>query len=368
VCSSDLEGLAAASAPYDMAIVVPEAITAGAENAEDDLWLHEFADAVRFELTPRGASPSFEAEIFWGKESYGRILYEFSSNADLSASVKTTFLDWTAEAERRDEIRTICEDADLLTVYYDTGHTFSRGLFYETAFRDARFKDWEWVKLNEFDVEAEKPLDGKKLRIGHIGDPEDNSLFGFVAKHWPNHLTRKKPSGWLVCDDGSMESADFIHFDDTSKPPRLTLIHVKGSGSAAATRHLSVSDYEIVVGQAVKNLRYLDRGHIAEKLASNRDNQIGSAVWRNGKRQKDRSAILKILAGAGSNMRKSVVVFQPRARKSKVESIGKLIAKHEFNRNEVRRLQQLDALLLAARAECFGLGAEFSVVGEDDGA
>jgi hypothetical protein len=32
----------------------------------------------------------------------------------------------------------------------------------------------------------------------------------------------------------------------------------------------------------------------------------------------------------------------------------------------VRRLQQLDTLLLAARAECFGLGAEFHVIGEDD--
>nr|WP_281719419.1 hypothetical protein [Nitrosomonas nitrosa] len=178
----------------------------------------------------------------------------------------------------------------------------------------------------------------KKLRIGDIGDPADDSLFGFVAKHWPNHVTRKRPSGWLVCDDGSMESADFIYFDDSSKPPRLTLIHVKGSGSAGADRGLSVSDYEIVVGQAVKNLRYLDRGHIAEKLASNKDNQIGSAVWRNGKRQKDRSAILKVLAGAGSNMRKSVVVFQPRARKSEVEAIGELIAKGDLKGKEVRRL------------------------------
>jgi len=131
-------------------------------------------------------------------------------------------------------------------------------------------------------------------------------------------------------------------------------------------RGLSVSYYEIVVGQAVKNLRYLDRSHISEKLVSNKDKQIGSAVWRNGKRQKDRKEILKILSKAGANMSKTVCVFQPSARRSEVEAIGKRITDGDLKRSDVRRLQQLDALLLAARAECLGLGANFQVIGEDD--
>ena len=117
------------------------------------------------------------------------------------------------------------------------------------------------------------------------------------------------------------ELADFIHFSDQAPRPRLSLIHVKGSGSAAANRGISVSDYEIVVGQAVKNLRYLDRTNIADKLAAEKGRLISTAVWRDGVRQKDRKDAIAALRQAGSNLDKAVYVFQPRVRKSTRESI-----------------------------------------------
>jgi hypothetical protein len=89
-------------------------------------------------------------------------------------------------------------------------------------------------------------------------------------------------------------------------------------------------------------------------------------VWHNGRRQKNRNEILKILANVGSNMTKTVYVLQPSARKSAVDAIGMQIAKGHVDRPEARRLRQLDTLLLAARAECNGLGANFYVIGEDD--
>ena len=49
-----------------------------------------------------------------------------------------------------------------------------------------------------------------------------------------------------------------------------------------------------------------------------------------------------------------------------VEEIAAKMRAGDLDRPEVRRLQQLDTLLLAARAECFGLGAEFHVIGEND--
>jgi hypothetical protein len=163
-----------------------------------------------------------------------------------------------------------------------------------------------------------------------------------------------------------MESADFIHFDDQARPPRLCLIHVKGSGSAAANRGISVSDYEIVVGQAVKNLRYLDRTNIADKLGLEEGKQISTAVWRNGARQKNRRDFLRVLRQARSNLIKAVYVFQPRVRKSAIDEIAAHMQAGHLDRSDVRRLQQLDTLLLVACAECFGLGAEFHVIGEDD--
>jgi hypothetical protein len=219
--------------------------------------------------------------------------------------------------------------------------------------------------IDGYNVCAEKPLEGKKFIIKNIGNSDDDSLFGFVAKYWPSLTNRGRPTGWLVCDDGSMESADFIHFDDASIPPQLSLIHVKGSGKAGR-RGLSVSDYEVVVSQAIKNLRYLDRSHVSRKLDSNKAKQIGSAVWRDGKRLKNRTEVLSVLDRAGSNMSKTVCVFQPNARRSEIEAIRRRMAAGDLNRAEVRRLQQLDTLLLAARAECLGLGASFIVIGEDD--
>ena len=364
VLAQPTEALGEVNAPYDMAIT-GESVPSGIEGDPDDPWLHEFCDAARFEISSQTDSPSFEAEVFWGSESYGRIKYDFVAVHQASLKVTAKAFDWKNDRDYHEEIRKICENTELLKVYYDTGHTFSGGQFYTTTFRDARFDKWAWASLAGFDIGAEKPLDEKRLLIEDIGKENDSSLFGFVAKHW-NYPDNDKPVGWLVCDDGSMESADFIHFDDRETPPRLTLIHVKGSGSVSADRGVSVSDYEVVVSQAVKNLRHIDRVHISEKLAANQDAQIGSAVWRDGKRQDSRKEILKILAKAGSNMNKRVCILQPRVRRSEVIAIEKRIAKRDLDRPEVRRLQQLDALLLGARANCFELGAEFWVIGEND--
>ncbi|WP_261319183.1 hypothetical protein [Rhizobium leguminosarum] len=82
-------------------------------------------------------------------------------------------------------------------------------------------------------------------------------------------------------------SADFIHINDLVDPPELTLIHVKGSGSADVERGISVSDYEVVVGQAIKNLRHVDRGLLKEKLIANAVGVLQNAVWHNGQRQQN---------------------------------------------------------------------------------
>ncbi|RWP58169.1 hypothetical protein [Mesorhizobium sp.] len=350
--------------PYDMAVFFPEAAPIGDEDADDAGWLHDFRDAARFELHSIEGTSAVEATIFWGDDEYGRLRYEFSAAADtIETSVQVVA--WDSEKPHADDILRYCRNPDLLTIYYDTGHTFARGVFYETRFRDAPFKAWKWVRLNNIRVDAEKPLAGRKLLVPNIGGENDTSLFGFVARHWPNIENHGQPGGWLACDDGSMESADFIHFDNNGDGPNLTLIHVKGSGSSSANRGVSVTDYEVVVSQAVKNLRYLDRGNIGEKLTSTKNNQIGTAVWHNGVRQQNRDALIELLNQAGSSMKKTVVVLQPSVRRVDHEAT-RALAQQGATIDRVRRLQQLDALLLSARTECYGLGADFYVVGQDD--
>lgn len=357
-----LDMLPDARAPYDMAVFFPEAAPTGGEN-DDDPWLHEFSDAARFELEAIPGSSSFFATVFWGDVRYGKLRYEFAATELVELSVK--IVNWNRDEEHAEKILGYCRNTELLTVYYDTGHTFARSMFYETKFRDALFEGWKWADMNDIHVDREKPLDDRRLLIDDIGTPNDRSLFGFVARHWPNYADQGAPAGWLVCDDGSMELADFIHFDDSGERPALTLIHVKGSGSDANNRGLSVTDYEVVVGQAVKNLRYLDRGHIGEKLEANKNKAIGTAVWHNGERQPNRDAVIVALNAAGSNMSKTVVVLQPRVRKPDHGAIRQLITDGVVN-DRVRRLRQLDTLLLAARAECYGLGADFVVIGDEN--
>jgi hypothetical protein len=78
ILAQPVEGLSGAHMAYDLAIIDPETMFQGLEESDDDPWLHEFADAAHFEISPSPDSPSFEAEAFWGTESYGRIRYEFS--------------------------------------------------------------------------------------------------------------------------------------------------------------------------------------------------------------------------------------------------------------------------------------------------
>ncbi|MBB4303358.1 hypothetical protein GGD81_002401 [Rhodobium orientis] len=364
ILAQPVESVGDAKSPYDLAIIVPEVLYSDYQNDADDAWLHEFQDAARFEITSDGDIADFTASVSWGDIPYGRIAYRFADRPKGGVLLETEVLDWNDDELRSEEVQKICRKADFLTAYYDSSHTFARGSFYQTRFRDAQFTDWKWVDLGGFEVKAEKPLTGpnnRTLDVEGMGEASDTSLFGYTVKKWFELQGHDAPVGWLACDDGSMESADFIHYDPDKR--ELSLIHVKGSGSDSDNRGISVTDYEVVVGQAVKNIRYLDRTNIADKLREGAGNQIASAVWLDGERQPDREGMISAIEEVGSNYSKKVIVFQPRVLQSKLSAVRQSIADGADN-DIARRLKQLDALLLAARAECNGLGAEFSVVGD----
>ena len=127
-----------------------------------------------------------------------------------------------------------------------------------------------------------------------------------------------------------------------------------------------MSDNEVVVGQAIKNIRHIDRDLLRDKLTANADGVLKDAVWHNGTRQQNRDGFLAMLDGLGSSLEKTVVVFQPRVRRSVYHEIRARIDAGDLDRADVRRLQQLDALLLGARADCYSLGAHFVVISDGD--
>ena len=359
-------GLEGVEGVYGVALIVPEnlATDAQAEDGEQRV-LEQFQDAVQFkDIAPLDDGPNFTARVHWDEEFLGQLQYRFRNVGDtVRLSVNGTF---EGDAEDLRVLEGTCRDPDNLTIYFESGHTFARGRMFLTNFRDARFEDWRWVNMaaDRTEVHKEKPYVGRSLNVAGIGQQGDRSLFGLVARHWPNLEERGRQTGWLVCDDGPMESADFIHLDDTLAVAELTLIHVKGSGSNDSGRGISVSDYEVVVGQAVKNLRHVDRLLLKDKLEHNANGTLSNSVWHDGVRQANRDGVIRALEAAGSGVKRKVVVLQPRVRKPEYEEVRDLVSRDEAPVGKRHRLRQLDALLLSARANCLGLGATFEVIGD----
>lgn len=366
VLAQPTTGLDGVEDAYGLALIVPENMDTGIPHVDDEeRWLEQFQDGALFSnIAKLNNGPDFSAMVHWNDKTLGKLKYTFNDSGDgVRLSVKGTF---DGEAEHLRVLQRICRDPDNLTIYFDSGHTFAQGRMFRTNFRDAQFDDWRWVHMGagQTEIRKEKPNIGQKFDVAGIGAEQDRSLFGLVAKHWPNLEKRGKQTGWLVCDDGSMESADFIHLDDTEGAEELSLIHVKGSGSDSRDRGISVSDYEVVVGQAVKNLRHVDRGLLNEKLRRNAEGTLKDAVWHNGVRQKNRDGIIRALDKVGSRMKRKVVILQPRVTRSEYVRVREMIANNSGAIAKRHRLKQLDALLLSARANCIGLNAEFKVIGD----
>jgi hypothetical protein len=259
-----------------------------------------------------------------------------------------------SEATRADleEARERCSRRSWITVRYDSGHTVSDGVVYETRFRDVSFSGFRWAELGDVDRHREKPPDLNETGL-------HQSLFDWVARQWPNlDGTTARPGGWLACDDGSMEIADFIHLDESTDLPTLSLIHVKAAKTNDPGREISVAAYEVVVAQAVKNLRHLDRSALAAGLEAGIQKEVGDLVWHDHE-ESDRDAMIAALSALGTNYRRQLVILQPQVTQSRHES-----ARSGSSPRDQQRLRQLDLLLLGADADAHALAATFVVLGD----
>ncbi len=280
--------------------------------------------------------------------------FELARPSRLSWSVAGT-PEPRADREKFSEVEAVLDwHPGWLKVWYDSGHTLVDETVVALRYRDEAFDGYVWENLHDTNVKREKPDP-----LAAVGTQD--SLFCWVKNYWRTRGAGPAPRarGWLACDDGSMEMADFIHLDLDTKPPTLALIHVKASKSKEADRPISVSDYEIVTGQAVKNLRYLDGLIVGEGLEAGLKKKIGKLVSEDGA-PANRAGFIAVLGAVGSNYQRLVVIVQPRATRTAVEQ-----ARANRGSSEHARLTQLDTLLLGARANCQSLGARLEVVGED---
>lgn len=266
-------------------------------------------------------------------------------------------------AEYQEELEEVSGDPRWIKVWYESGHTLTGGAIFEIRHRDQPFVAFRWADFTDYDVMEEKFWSGAfpDDALDVIGG--QGSLFCWVRNEWPlQGPPYSTTDGWLACDDGAMEIADFIHLDVGDTFPVLTLIHVKGAKSDSAARGISVASYEVVTGQAVKNARFLDRLHLEVGLRAGLEKQIGELVWFDGE-PSTREAMLDALTRIGTSYRRMVVILQPHVTKSRLSEVRRALEQGEDHR-EQGRIRQLDTLLLGAQASCRSIGADLWVVAD----
>ena len=357
---------------YEIHFLPPELL---AEEVDIEAETKEMMErwAYRSDLVvKKGHGNNLEAVVNMDGVKLGTLSLVFDTSEPANVLVESSEVEPDPECPEEygkylDELETISLNTRWIKVWYESGHTLTNGAIFEIRHRDQPFEQFRWADFKGYEVKMEKFWSGSfpENALELIGTRK--SLFCWVKNNWPLQNIPNCPYSatpvWLACDDGAGEISDFIHLDIGGETPVLTLIHVKGAKSKETTRGISVSSYEVVVGQAVKNARFLDRVHMGEGLKAGLKTKIGKLVWFDGE-PRTRDEMLEALDKIGMSYKRVVVVLQPHVRKSRLQQVRKAIEDDKSHQDK-GRLRQLDTLLLGAQASCRAVGAELWVVADE---
>jgi hypothetical protein len=351
ILATPLTNLDSVHTAFDMNFLYPE-ISAEDARDEDQDTIHLLEDLSyhsNFNVTGNAASPNLEAELIYNSQSLGIVRVDFQNTLDNKRAwsfeyVPNRIRKAIANQPSEARIRRLIRGGKFLQIRYESGHTFSSGEFYLQCFRDLPFTGWQYENLDGYEVDREKPATYDRMGLDH-------SLFCWV---W-----NKYSAGcWLYCDDRSGEVADFVKLQMDPGIPKISLIHVKAA-HGNANRRFSVSAYEVVTAQAIKNLRHFEFDNFIGQISSEADAHFRYRIKRNGISPADnleagrfRDEFIGQLRTTGGNIGREIVVLQPHNRQS-------LIFGGKVNNNA---RCQLHTLLLSAEATCRDVGADFHVI------
>ena len=323
---------------YDVSILPPDMLDDADGNAAETN-----EEAALILQTSLIAQTTGTADVEIEVEKNGAALGRLTLQVEIARDGKTRYSARDIKAAGVDDpsfdrMKAILVRGVGVNIRYDSGHTISDRHVYIHRMQRVGFDHYEARDFGTYKVKVEKP---KTLQ--DIGKEE--SLFCWVKN------THK---GWLACDDGANEKADFIHLDQSGPRPVLSLIHVKGAKSASAGRKLSVAAYEVVTGQAIKNLQWLDRAALADGLRKTA--RASNYWWKDGK-VVPQSAFVAAIDAVKDDFLGRVVIVQPHVTERARQSAAG--ATKGANR---LRLDQLNTLLASAWRSANGLGFEFKVI------
>ncbi|MFB6718912.1 hypothetical protein ACFCV3_02085 [Kribbella sp. NPDC056345] len=248
---------------------------------------------------------------------------------------------------------------ELISVYYQSGHAYVDRQVWTARIPKDPFPNWDFQDFSAFKIKQEKPatksegddpLTKATQAIHDKIEAGGTSLFDWVAGHYKE--------GWLTCDDGPGELADFLH---VSPAGVLSIIHVKGADSDSAKRQISAAAYEVVVGQAVKNLIFLaDLDLLRLRLANPLIDK--PATWTNGVSVPTRAEFLDAFDSRSVADPVMVVIVQPHVSEARYKSL-RVDPLPTSPSADLMRLFRLETLLRSARTSAVGANADLTVIG-----
>lgn len=335
---------------FDVRVATPEEIRAN-PNFDDNVL--EVADELRGSLlsvSGQEGSPAVIIEVGKDSAKTGALKVEpvpvKGAGFELSVRTSGRLTDeiWTCK------VRDLISENDLLSIFYESGHSYAerricRQQLSMQAYRNITFEDF-----SGYNVCREKPkvIEGRSLHDS-IGAPGDDSLFAWVLNRYR--------TGWLLCDDGSDELADFLHLDNCGE---LTVIHVKGAHNRGPTRRIAVTSFEVLVSQAEKNVHRLRGATLAEVLKSRNSTRL--ACWLDGGRIDGPDDFIERLEIRTSRDKTSVVLVQPHLLRS-VHSAAREALDEERPTSNSHSLVLLETLLHSTRRTVTSLWDDMYVIG-----
>lgn len=346
----ELDSLAGVRAAYDAYISEPEELAQLPDVSDDALVRAEILRDVLIDVIGDPAGPTFTLSVGPGGTEVARIRCRPTFVRD-KVVVDIGFAQPPSDPVAAAPIRDALDGGELVNVYFESGHVLARGSLTHVNHEHRPFRGWSFESFTGFDVEREKPAGSTPQDIHDaVGMPGDDSLFGW--------LIRRFLRGHLTCDDGSNEVADFVHLADSGL---LTLVHVK-SALASARRRVAAGAYELVVSQAVKNLRYVNAERLLTALRA--PHILRPATWRDGARVNDRRDMIDALARRPASAEAQVLIVQPHHTSSMHQSVASL-ADGGATSTDLLRFQLIETMLNSARGAAVGLGSELAVWASD---
>jgi hypothetical protein len=247
------------------------------------------------------------------------------------------------------QIKDALQDGDLLTVYYESGHTFTAHDISRQNLASSPFPNLKFEDFTGFVVTKEKPnVKGDQAIHDATAKKGDNSLFAWVVARYGRD--------WLLCDDGAGEIADFLHLDNEGT---LTAIHVKAADNSSVNRRIAVTRFEQVVSQAEKNILLLANDTLIDLLSSPRISN--RAAWNAGARVPSADFVQQLRARVATDKTR-VVIVQPHLLKVVHDKARADMQDGQPSRDS-HSLMLLDTLLHATRRTVTGRCEDLTVIG-----